>query len=110
MSHLIISDITLISKSGKHSDICLHKSNQSKHKYSIKILGKFHSHSGSLNYPNLSFKGEYIDILVKNFPRYPSFYQNKYSAKNILNGFTANELNNGFPKQLLYRKIEITNI
>lgn len=109
--HIKISGITLISKPSKFDDVCLHKGNQKKYKYSIELSKKFNKVSGSHTSYNLSFKGEYIDIIVKNFPRYPAFYQNVYAARNCLNGYGyVGELNNGFPHQLLYRKIEFIEI
>lgn len=108
LQDITISDITLVSKKTKCDEICLHKANQKKFKYNIELSKPFNKISGSHSYPNLSFKGEYLDVIVKNFPRYPSFYQNKYAAKSCLEGFGyTNYLNGGFPHQLLYRKIVI---
>jgi|SRR5690349_4196501 len=110
LNSIIISNITLISKPSKFEDICLHKSNQKKFGYSIILSKPFNKISGSHSTPTLSFKGEYIDIIIKNFPRYPSFGQDYMVAKNCLNGYNyTNYLNKGFPKQLLYRNIEIIN-
>jgi len=103
-----ISGVTLISKKSKIDGLCMHLGNQKKYGYKISISKKFNRISGSHSYPSLTFKGEYIDIVVKNFPRYPAFYQDKYAARNCLNGWGyTNYLNKGFPHQLLYRKIEI---
>lgn len=101
-----ISGITLVSKPNKH-DICFHKSNQKKFGYSIELSKPFLKWAGSHNYPILAFKGEYIDIHVKGFPRYPAFYQNEIDARNVMNGYGHNCMNGGFPLALLYRKIEI---
>ena len=110
LQNITVSDITLISKPSKFEDICLHNGNQKKFKYKMKILGKFSKVSGSHSTPTLSFKGDYIDIEVKDFPRYPSFYQSSTSARNCLNGYGyVCELNSGFAHQLKYRKIEIIN-
>lgn len=108
ISDVTISGITLISKDMKFGGLCLHKSNQKKFKYSIELSKAFNHTSGSHSSPNLSFKGEYIDIIIKNFPRYPSFGQCHYYARNILNGAKPNGLpmGNGFPHQLNYRTIE----
>ena len=58
--------------------------------------------------PLLTFNGEYMDIVIEGFPRYPAFYQDKYAARDCLNGYGyTNYLNSGFPIELLYRKIEI---
>jgi len=109
LQNITISGITLISKPTKHS-ICYHNGNKKKFGYSIELSKPFNMVSGSHNYPNLSFKGEYIDILIKNFPRYPAFYQDKYEARNIMNNMGHNSMNRGFPKQLLYRDIEILQL
>lgn len=81
----------------------MHKGNQKKFGYSIELSKPFNKVSGSNSYPNLTFKGEYIDIIIKNFPRYPCFCQNKYAARNILNGYKDT---NSFPTYLEYRKLE----
>lgn len=108
LSNITISDITLISKPSKHGDICFHNGNKKKFKYKLSTSKPFYKVAGSLNYPILAFKGDYIDIIVENFPRFPAFYQNEIAAKNYLNGFGyTNYLNKGFPHQLNYRKIEI---
>lgn len=89
----------------------MHNGNQRKFGYTVSTSKKFSPVSGSHSYPNLSFKGDYIDILVKNFPRYPVFTQDKYAVRNCLNGYGyTNYPNKGFPKQLLYRKIEILDL
>jgi hypothetical protein len=106
---ITISDITIVSKSSKFTT-CLHINNQTKFKYTFKLSKLFNKISGSNNYPNLSFKGEYIDISVKDFPRYPVFYQDKIAARNIMNGYSYNHPDNGFPMYLQYRNIEILNI
>lgn len=100
---IIISDITILSKPGKYGGVCMHNGNQKKFKYSIKLSKNFNKVSGSHSYPNLTFKGDYIDIKIKNFPRYPCFAQCKYAARNILNGYTGY---NSFPNYLKYRRIE----
>jgi len=110
LQNITIADITLISKLSKFEEICVHNGNQKKFGYKINILGKFNKVSGSHSTPTLSFKGNYIDIEVVNFPRYPAFYQATYAARNCLNGYGyVNEINNGFAHQLKYRKIEIIN-
>jgi hypothetical protein len=107
LSSITISDITLISKSSKFDGLCMHKGNQSKYKYTIELSKPFIRVAGSHSAPCLAFKGEYLDIIVKNFPRYPSFYQDKYIARNCMNGYGyIGHLNNGFPHQLNYRTIE----
>jgi hypothetical protein len=111
LKEITISGITLLSKHNKIGDVCEHSGNKKKFKYFLKLSKKFNLVSGSHSYPNLSFKGEYIDIEVFNFPRFPAFYQDYSAAKNCLNGYGyTNYLNLGFPHQLLYRKIEILNL
>jgi len=108
INDITISGITLVSKDMKFGGLCFHKSNQKKFKYTIELSKAFNHASGSHSLPSLSFKGEYIDIIVKDFPRYPSFGQCHYYARNILNGAVPNGLpmGNGFPRQLLFRTIE----
>lgn len=111
LQNITISDITIISKPFKFGGICEHNDNKKKYKYDFKLSRKFSSVAGSNSYPCLHFKGNYIDIEIFNFPRYPAFYQDKYAVINCYNGFGYTDyLNNGFPHQLLYRKIEILNI
>jgi hypothetical protein len=108
INNITISGISLISKESKFDGLCMHTGNQKKYKYSISISKPFNRVSGSHSSPTLSFKGDYIDIIIKNFPRYPAFYQDYYAAKNCLNGYNyTNYLNMGFPHQLLYRTVEI---
>lgn len=111
LQDITISDIKIISKPFKFGGICEHNGNRKKFGYNFTLSKKFNKVSGSNSYPNLSFRGEYIDIIVENFPRYPSFYQDKYAVSNCLKGYGySNYLNNGFPHQLLYRKIEILTL
>ncbi len=108
LQSIVISDITILSKSSKFGGFCWHSANRKRYGYDYELSKQFNLVSGSHSAPNLTFKGEYIDIIVKNFPRYPAFYQDKNAARDYLNGFGyTNHMNNGFPKQLLYRKIEI---
>ncbi|MBO9592770.1 MAG: hypothetical protein J7599_07650 [Niabella sp.] len=105
---ITISGITIISKPGKFDGVCMHTGNQRKYGYKIELSRPFNKISGSNSFPSLSFNGEYIDIDVKNFPRYPAFYQDQSAAIGCLKGYGyGNYLNDGFPHQLLYRKIEI---
>jgi hypothetical protein len=108
LNSITISNITLITKPSKFEDICLHKGNQKKFGYSISLSKSFNKISGSHSTPTLTFKDEYIDIIIKNFPRYPSFGQDYMAAINCLNGYGyVGKLNKGFPHQLLYRNIQI---
>ncbi len=104
---ITISDITLVSKPCKFGDVCMHKGNQRKHKYTIELSKKFSKVAGSHSSPILHFNGEYIDIIVKNFPRYPAFYQCKHEARNILTGWASLGIHDGFPIQLQHRKLQI---
>ena len=107
LNSITVPNITLITKPSKFEEVCLHKGNQKKFGYLIELSKPFNKVSGSHSTPTLSFKGEYIDIKVKNFPRYPSFGQDYNSAKGCLNGYGyTNYLNKGFPHQLLYRTIK----
>jgi len=109
-NHITISNITIISKSSKFEDICLHKGNQKKFGYTIKTSKSFNKISGSHSTPTLTFKGEYIDVIVKNFPRYPTFTQEHYIARNCLNGYGyIGHVNKGYPIWLNYRKYEFIN-
>lgn len=85
----------------------MHKGNQKRFGYSINVSKPFNNISGSHSSPILSFKGEYIDITINGFPRYPCYCQDKYHARNIINGHHNDSVNNGFPIWLLYRKVEI---
>tara|TARA_B110000285_G_C15052870_1_gene577964 strand:- start:830 stop:1255 length:426 start_codon:yes stop_codon:yes gene_type:complete len=97
---ITISGITIVSKPEKFGGVCLHLGNQKKFKYQMNILGRFSKVAGSHSYPILFFnpKVPYIDIELINFPRYPSYPQCKYHARNVMNGFGHNGINNGFPK------------
>jgi hypothetical protein len=106
INEITISGITVVSKPSKFGEVCLHKGNKNKFKYSIKLSKEFHKVSGSNSTPLLTFSGEYLDIHISNFPRFPAFYQCKYAARNIMNGCGHNDVNNGFPKKLRYRKID----
>lgn len=111
LQDITISDITIISKQSKFGGICYHNGNKKKFGYNFRLSKSFNKVSGSHSSPNLSFKGDYIDIMISNFPRYPAFYQCKYAARNCLNGYGyTNYLNKGFPHQLLYRNIEIIDL
>lgn len=119
LQNITISDITLISKPSKFGEICMHRSNQKKFKYNISLSSSFLRIAGSHSSPCLAFKGEYIDIIVKNFPRYPVLTQNHYLAINSMNIEWAgrfnefgnweinNSISNGFPHQLMYRKLDV---
>jgi hypothetical protein len=108
INNITVSDITLISKPHKQG-ICMHNGNRKKFGYKLELSKKFFDWAGSHSYPILAFKGEYIDIIVKDFPRYPCFAQDKYEARNIMNGWKSFS-NNGFPECLLHRKVEILPI
>ena len=111
LNNITISDITLVSKDQKFGGLCLHKGNQKKFGYTMELSKQFNNVSGSHSTPNLSFKGQYIDVIVKNFPRYPSFGQDYNAARNCMNGWGyTNYLNDGFPHQLKYRKIEFLTL
>ena len=106
---ITISGITILSKDGKYGE-CHYKGNQKKFGYTVEMPKKFLKGGGSHSYPELTFKWEFIDIIIKNFPRYPVFGQCKYHARNVLNGSTGNDSNNGFPDWLLKNKVEFLNV
>jgi hypothetical protein len=111
LQSIVISEITLVSKPSKFGGICTHLNNQKKFGYSLVLSKKFLNVGGSNNSPRLTFKGEYLDIQIKDFPRYPAFCQDKYAALGCLNGYGyINHINKGFPIEVLYRKIEILNL
>lgn len=111
IQNITISNITLVSKPMKFGGICLHKGNSKKFKYTIELSKEFSQVAGSHSTPILHFKGNYIDIKVRSFPRYPAFTQSISSAKSCLNGFGyTNYMNNGYPTYLAYRNIEIIPI
>jgi len=107
---IVVSDITIISKQSKFGVPCMHNKNRQKFGYRISLSKSFNKVSGSNSHPTLSFKGEFIDVYIKDFPRFPSFCQDNNEARNIIGGWGCNSLNFGFPHQLLYRKIEFLNI
>jgi len=98
ISSLTISGITILSKYGKFEPVCFHKGNQKKFGYKIKTSKSFFKVSGSHSGSPLSFRGSYVDIIIKDFPRYPCFGQQKYSTP----GYSGNP----FPTWLKYRKLE----
>lgn len=110
ISEITISDITLVSKPQKFGGVCMHKGNQRKFKYTVEFSRPFSKVAGSHSSPMLWFPGDYIDVIVRNFPRYPAYYQDKYIAKNIMNGYKADSLFTGFPYALQYRKVEILKL
>lgn len=109
LRNITISNIALITKRHKYDMPHIIRSNRDKFGYSAKVKGKFYKGGGSHSYPRICFKGDYIDIEVKDFPRYPAYGQDKYEARNIMNGYNS-ILNDGFPMWQNYRKVEIINI
>jgi hypothetical protein len=107
INNITISNITLISKPHKKG-LCYHNGNKKKFGYTIELDKEFLDWAGSHNHPILAFKGEYIDIIIKDFPRYPVFCQEMSAARSNLTGYGyTNYMNEGFPICLLYRNIEI---
>lgn len=108
---LTLSGIHIISKKKKFGGLCYYKENQIRFMYNIDVKGKFAEVSGSHSSPTLTFKGKYIDIELKNFPRYPAFYQTYVAARDNLNGYGyTNHINKGFETYLMGREIEILNL
>ena len=111
IQQLQVSGITLVSKQEKFGGVCLHLSNSKRMGYRLQLSKRFNPVSGSHSTPLLTFYGKFIDVKVENFPRFPVFYQDQYAARNAMKGYGyTNYLNDGFPHQLLYRKIEFRNI
>ena len=111
ISNITISNITLVKKDTKYQIPYVVEINKKKFNYEIEHKPKFHKIGGSNNYPCITFKGKYIDIHVKNFPRYPAYYQDYYAVRNCLNGWGyTNHLNNGFPYEGIQERIEILNL
>lgn len=107
ISHITISNITIVSKPAKFDGVCFHNGNQKKFGYSISLSKPFNKVSGSHSSPSLTFKGEYIDIIIKNFPRYPVFTQEYYAAKSAIQGYGYyNFSNKGYPIWTEHRKFE----
>lgn len=105
---ITISGITILRKDSKYQTPFILEGNAKKFGYSVKVRGKFLKGGGSHSYPCISFKGEYIELEVKNFPRFPAFYQDKYAARSCMQGWGyTNYMNKGFPIWENYRKLEI---
>ena len=111
ISEIIISNITLIRKDTKYQIPYVVEGNIKKFNYEIDHKPKFYKQGGSHSTPCITFKGNYIDIHVSNFPRYPAYYQDWYAVKSCLSeyGYT-NYLNKGFPYEEVQKRIEILNL
>lgn len=103
-----VSNIKIYGKYSKYDGFCEFKSNKKKFGYSYTINGAFSKVAGSHSSPILWHNKEYLDIEVKNFPRFPVITQDKYIARNLLNGNF--QTTNGFPHWVGNRKIEFINI
>lgn len=110
LHNITLCNITIIDKNSKFERPRVIESNAKKFGYTVEIKGKFLNGGGSHSSPCITFKGKYIDIIVRNFPRYPSFYQCKHTANNIKNGYfnPKETLHDGFPVWEKYRQLEIT--
>lgn len=107
MTDVTISNITLLNKYSKFDTPKLNKKNEEKFGYEAKVKGSLLKVGGSVSYPRITFNGEYFEIVVKGFPRFPVFTQEYSAARNALNGWGYTGINMGYPNYLLYRKIEI---
>lgn len=76
LRNITISNITIIDKYGKFQAPVITK-NAQKFGYSVNIKGKFAKVGGSNTYPCITFKPKYIEIEIKNFPRFPAFAQDR---------------------------------
>lgn len=74
LSDITISGITIINKNAKF-ELPKITNNINKFGYNINIKGNFLRVGGSNSYPVITFKDEFIDIEIKNFPRFPAFYE-----------------------------------
>ena len=83
-NRIIISDIVLITKPGKFISANFHNQNQKKFGYRLNPQAKFKKVAGSNSAPILSFTGEYIDIIIKDFPRWPCLAQDFHNARNTM--------------------------
>lgn len=107
---IVISNIPILIKRHKYDDDLVAKNAVKRHKHSVLYpKNKVYKSGGSYRYPIICFKGEYLDISVKNFPRYPVFTQDKYCARNAINGY-IDSIFDGFPRYLKHRKVEIIQI
>lgn len=107
ISEITLSNITLLSKGNKYEGLCWYNGNKKKFGYSIELSKPLNKIGGSHRHPAISWEGDYIEIIIKDFPRYPCFSQDKYIGRNAMNGNTINAINNGYPIWLEYRKVEI---
>lgn len=111
IQHIALSGLPIISKQTKFDGVCLHKSFQKKYGYSVEVKNpnKICKVAGSHTYPVIGFKGEYLDVVVKNFPRYPAIYADYHICRNIMNSNDAKHymLNMQFPTWMKYRQFEI---
>lgn len=113
VSHIEISDICVLAKDDKFEKPRTYKAQLKKHKFSVEVKGTLFKGGGSHSSPCITFKQDYIDIVVCNFPRYPAFYQCKYIAQNRTDPkwFNPKEtLHDGFPTWEKFRKLEILNL
>ena len=105
---ITISGITILRKDSKYQTPFVVEGNAKKFGYSVETKGTFLKGGGSHSYPRITFKGDYIELRVKNFPRFPAFYQDKSAALSCIRGWGyTNYLNKGFPVWEKYRKLEI---
>jgi len=111
IDNITISNITLISKNTKYQTPYVREGNKKKFNYEIEYKPQFMKAGGSHSLPYITFKGKYIDIYVKNFPRYPAYCQDIYAVRSCLKGYGyTNYLNNGFPYGGIQERIEILNL
>lgn len=111
---IFISGLPIVSKQTKMGGLCFHEKSQKKFGYSVKVRGRYFNTAGSHSYPIISFKGEYIDFIVKDFPRYPAFYADSHAARNLLGGYRTDMFGISgqglYPTWMQYRKFEIIPI
>lgn len=111
IDNITFSNITLVSKDTKYQKPYVVEINKKKFNYEIEFKPQFMKVGGSHSSPCITFKGKYIDIHVKNFPRYPVYYQDCYAARSCLSGYGyTNYLNDGFPYESIQERIKILNL
>jgi hypothetical protein len=111
---LILSGLPIISKQNKFGGVCLHHTYQKKFGYTVELKHskRVTDAGGSHSYPVIGFKGEYLDIIVKNFPRYPAIYADYHACRYVNDPkyFYGAMLDQQFPAWTQYRKFEIIPI
>lgn len=111
INFLSISGLPIVAKNAKFEPIITKFKAQEKFGYKVYIKQpqRIVRGAGSHSYPKIAFKGSYLDIIVKNFPRYPALSADYYACRNIMNSKAPYQLmfDEQFPIWTEYRKFEI---